>query len=147
MTKFIVGVDPGKTGAIAVLTLDGTLVWLEDMTDLTGHGIGSWLAEIFEGEAIDTVFVEKVGYMPGQRGTWTFAEGYGAILGALGALGHRVELVTPSKWKGDLKLSKDKTASRQRAAERWPDHADKFRRVKDDGRAEACLIAEWGRTR
>ena len=31
------------------------------------------------------------------------------------------------------------------SCERWPTEAHRFARVKDDGRAEAALIAEWGR--
>jgi hypothetical protein len=32
------------------------------------------------------------------------------------------------------------------AANLWPDKADLFKRAKDDGRAEAALIAHWGRS-
>ena len=34
---------------------------------------------------------------------------------------------------------------RQRACERWPTEAHRFARVRDDGRAEAALLAEYGR--
>ena len=37
------------------------------------------------------------------------------------------------------------TVSRQAATQRWPDHARSFALVKHDGRAEACLLAEYGR--
>jgi hypothetical protein len=57
----------------------------------------------------------------------------------------RVEYVTPAKWKRDMKLGKDKGEARDMAMRRWPNHRDKFKRVKDDGRAEAALIALWGR--
>ena len=39
---------------------------------------------------------------------------------------------------------KPKAASRGMATELFPDFADQFRRVKDDGRAEAALIARYG---
>lgn len=143
----IVGIDPGKTGAIAALDNKGALLWVEDMTDLTGLGIGSWLAERLDGELVRVCWVEQVHAMPKQGVTsvFTFGAGYGALLGALGALGIRTKLVTPNVWKRAARLSSDKTASRQRAAELWPADAHLFRRVKDDGRAEACLIAEHGR--
>ena len=39
---------------------------------------------------------------------------------------------------------KPKAASRGMATELFPHIADQFRRVKDDGRAEAALIARYG---
>ena len=146
-TPILLGIDPGKTGAVAALDHHGALLWVEDMTDLTGTGIGSWLAERLNGETVRTCWVEQVHAMPKQGVTsvFTFGCGYGALLGALGALGVRTKLVTPAAWKKAAGLTADKTASRQRAAELWPADAHLFRRVKDDGRAEACLIAEHGR--
>jgi crossover junction endodeoxyribonuclease RuvC len=41
-------------------------------------------------------------------------------------------------------LSSDKDTSRQLAMQRFPDYAEKFVRKKDDGRAEAALIALYG---
>ena len=38
-----------------------------------------------------------------------------------------------------------KRSSRDLAAARWPEHAARFARVRDDGRAEAALLAEYGR--
>jgi hypothetical protein len=40
-------------------------------------------------------------------------------------------------------LHSDKGESRALAMRLWPDHGDRFARVKDDGRAEAALIAWW----
>jgi crossover junction endodeoxyribonuclease RuvC len=37
-----------------------------------------------------------------------------------------------------------KDASRARAMELFPDHLALFKRVKDDGRSDASLIALWG---
>ena len=41
-------------------------------------------------------------------------------------------------------LKKKKEASRSKAKTMWPDFAEQFKRVKDDGRAEAALIAFYG---
>jgi crossover junction endodeoxyribonuclease RuvC len=54
-------------------------------------------------------------------------------------------LVTPAKWKSYLGLNKDKGLSRSLASQRWPAQADLFKRVKDDGRSEACLLALFGK--
>ena len=85
--------------------------------------------------------------MPGQGVTsmFTFGRSVGAIDGCLAALCVPVEYVSPAKWKRFFGLSKDKGLSRRAAIERWPSLAEMLARVSDDGRAEAALIAEWGR--
>lgn len=143
----IVGIDPGQTGAVAAITHDGQLLWVEDMPDgLSGVAVGAWLAELLRHEATLAV-VEQVGAMPGNGSVsmFKFGTSYGSILGALGALAVPTILVRPAVWKRRLGLTSDKNASRQRATERWPEMADLFRRVKDDGRAEAALIALYGK--
>jgi len=54
------------------------------------------------------------------------------------------QLVPPAKWKRDMQLNASKDGSRAKAIQLWPAQAGEFKRVKDDGRAEACLIAKWG---
>ena len=90
--------------------------------------------------------LEQVSAMPGQSApaTFRFGQGYGAIEMALAAHQIPVKYVTPSVWKKHFKLSKDKGASRGLATRHFPQHADAFARVKDDGRAEAALIALYG---
>lgn len=51
--------------------------------------------------------------------------------------------IRSQEWKKELKLiGEDKTASRALAAKLWPKLKATMTRVKDDGRAEALLIAE-----
>jgi len=73
-----------------------------------------------------------------------FGQGYGAIQMALA--GHKIptRLVTPAKWKSHFGLSRDKGVSRGLAMQRFPEQSQMFSRVKDDGRAEAALIALYG---
>jgi crossover junction endodeoxyribonuclease RuvC len=56
--------------------------------------------------------------------------------------------LTPPTWKRCVGIppGKDgaKDAARSEAIRRWPDQAALFARVKDDGRAEAALIAVAG---
>ena len=151
MTRLILGVDPGKTGALALLDADypGRLLVVEDMPAATGAPLGRLVAELLADVRPDEVvaaWVEDVHAMPAQgvRSVWTFAEGHGAVLGALGVLEVPVHLVAPSAWKKAAGLGKDKSASRQRAMELWPARASWFARVRDDGRAEAALIALHG---
>lgn len=145
----IIGVDPGKTGAIAIITDTGRLVDIEDMPDVTGAALGAAIRTLLNDLApleIAAAWVEEVHAMPrqGVSSTFTFGAGYGAILGALGALGVPVHHVTPAKWKRTQRVTADKSSSRQRACELWPEHAAMFRRVKDSDRAEAALVARHG---
>lgn len=138
----ILGVDPGKSGALAWVQ-DGRLLRVVDMPDLTGAALGALVMDLLLERRPTVAVVESQVGRPGQSSSamFTFARDYGVILGVLGAHAVPVELVTPASWKRAMRLSKDKSASRQRACELWPDHADLFARVKDDGRAEAALIA------
>ena len=66
------------------------------------------------------------------------------IKGVLSTLGIPFTPVSPSKWKKTFNLGKDKNESRAAATRLFPDLASEFARKKDDGRAEAILIAKWG---
>lgn len=147
----IAGVDPGLSGGIAFL--DGAEIQTFEMpTQQPRKGrkvvdcaiLGSLLSEF----SPDHLFLELVRSMPsdGHAGAFSFGRAFGAIEGACGGLLISLSEVTPARWKKDFSLiGQDKTASRARAAALFPKIAEDFRRVRDDGRAEAALIAEWGR--
>lgn len=155
MTRlWTVGIDPGATGAIAAIDQHSNIGWIYDMPYEGKRVVAPLVAELLR-DLIDprsddahlTVWIEQVGPMPkqGLSSTWRFAQGYGTLLGVIGAIGARTKHVTPAVWKRNMSVSKVKGTSRALATELWPNRADMFRRVKDDGRAEACLIAEYGR--
>lgn len=155
VTRLTVGVDPGLTGAIAVLDPTGALVEVIDMPAADGHVFAAALAAQLQsilseprsvGDGV-TAWVEDVHSMPGQgvASTFKFGRSVGVVVGVLGALAVPVRWVSPAQWKRASGLGKDKGASRRRAQELWPDHASLFARVRDDGRAEAALIAMYGR--
>ena len=61
-----------------------------------------------------------------------------------------MRLVTPQTWKKvyGLKGGKEnKDMSRQKASQLFPTYANLWARKKDDGRAEAVLLAHYGSTR
>jgi crossover junction endodeoxyribonuclease RuvC len=76
---------------------------------------------------------------------FAFGESFGLAKGVLAGLKIPTSTVTPGKWKKALQLNAGKDGSRAKAVQIWPEHAGEFKRVKDDGKAEACLIAYWGR--
>jgi crossover junction endodeoxyribonuclease RuvC len=154
----ILGVDPGKSGAVALLDDTGALLDVADMPVIgkiisphTLSGVlGSWAylndtleQDVFAGRAI--AVIEDVHAMPKQGVTsvFSFGRALGVVEGVLGASGWSLRYVPPARWKKDLRLSSDKGESRRRAIELWPTKAELFARVKDDGRAEAALIGWW----
>jgi crossover junction endodeoxyribonuclease RuvC len=62
-----------------------------------------------------------------------------------------VAFITPPVWKRAIGIPPGKegakVAARSEAIRRWPSQAGLFARVKDDGRAEAALIAIAGMMR
>tara|TARA_R110002153_G_scaffold15268_2_gene54682 strand:+ start:4111 stop:4584 length:474 start_codon:yes stop_codon:yes gene_type:complete len=150
----IYGIDPGYTGAITLFWPDRNVIEVHDMptalnskgkTVLNHHGI----LDILEPEvnATRVAFIEQVGAMPrqGVSSVWRFGEQVGALHMALAATKTPMRLVTPQKWKKYFGLNRDKGLSRSLAMQRFPERAGLFKRVKDDGRAEATLIALYGK--
>jgi hypothetical protein len=82
--------------------------------------------------------------MIGIKNAVTIAQAYGELKTCLFFAGIPTFEVDPSTWKKSMHLSADKNASRALASQYFPDSADQWSRVRDDGRAEAALIAYYG---
>ena len=150
----ILGIDPGASGALAWLDDDGHLVDVADMPTMT-ITVGKAakreidchaLADLIVRRKVDHVWIEKVHAMPGNGATSMFAFGraFGHCEMAVIALGRPLSYVTPQAWAKSTGTGKGKDASRLRACQLWPESSHLFARVKDDGRAEAALIAAHG---
>lgn len=150
----IVGIDPGKTGAIAFLNPSNMSLHIEDMPlgksttgrdELDLRSLGELLRL---GTKVDRhiAVLERVSAMPkdGVAGAFNFGQNYGALRMAIVGHGYEDRLVTPAAWKKYFKLSKDKGVSQSYACSRFPGYSHYFARVKDHGRAEAALIALYG---
>ena len=104
--------------------------------------------------SVSLATIEKVAAMPknGATSMFRFGLGFGAWLGLLAGLDIPFTEVRPRAWKKVMlpdmppKLDRDaqKTYARQLAMKTFPNAADEFTRVKDDGRAEAAFIALYG---
>lgn len=145
----VLGIDPGATGALAILTAAGQLHDVHDMPvidkDVSAALVHHWLLE--HADDLGLAVIEHVHAMPkqGVASSFRFGRGKGVLEGVVAGFHCPVELPSPSKWKRDMGLDRSKDRARQVAIDLWPDHAHLFARVKDDGRAEAALLAEWGR--
>lgn len=155
--KYVVGIDPGARGAVAILDYEGNLIEVWDVPTVeikTGKTVKKrispemFAAELRNWQDAAHCYTEKVGAMPGQgtSSMFQFGESLGIIRGIMAGMAIPTTLVTPQVWKRDMKLPVGKEWSRQRAAQMWPKHAREFARVKDDGRAEAALLGMWGLT-
>jgi crossover junction endodeoxyribonuclease RuvC len=149
---YVLGVDPGLSGALCLLRISDRQISLFDMPVTDGRVDPAKLAGIVEMckmQGSIVAAVENVSSMPRQAGAFNFGRSAGVVHGVLGAMGVPMELVSPNVWKGAMGLRKlagetqdaNKTRARELASKLWPSNAAEFKRVKDDGRAEAALLA------
>lgn len=144
-TPVVLGIDPGLTGAWAVLDTTGALLDVGDLPILDRGVDPVALALMLAGRTYIGAMLEWPTPMPGNGAKTAHSMGLtlGRIETVLLLAGIGVERVPPATWKRALRLSKDKTASRAMATRLWPKHAHLFARVRDDGRAEAALLARY----
>lgn len=124
--------------------VDGALQGVVDMPMGDDEVSGALLAAHIALAEPDVVVLEKVHSMPkqGVASSFKFGKNYGIVIGVVGGLRHPLVKMTPQEWKRvNGLIGKDKDASRQLAMELWPHLANHFHMRKDDGRAEAALIA------
>ena len=153
----ILGIDPGGTGAWALLK-DRELLNTDDLPIVK---VGSYnmieprqLIEIIECFGhLDAVVIEdnKANGGNGSLANFSMGMSMGILTGVIASLSHPLIRVRPIDWKravgiGTVKgtATVRKEAGRQRAIELWPNN-DFFKRKKDHNRADAALIAEWYR--
>lgn len=145
----IIGIDPGKSGAVAIYREGETLdnQWEFFDTPETVEGMDSVIPSRLV--ASTNVFIERVHAMPGQGvcSMFSFGQNYGQWQGIIAARGYKVTHVAPQTWKKAMlaDMPKEKFSSVQRALQLYPHLVDSFKRKKDHNRADALLITEWGR--
>lgn len=153
-----IGIDPGLTGAVAaILAMDGEIQVCEmpvmmnalaakrgrKRMQVSPHALAERLAEFQRNESVVFLEYTQCG-MKGAIANYSLGHSSGIIMGVLAAMGFRYEVVRPQEWKKEFGLLRtQKEASRTVAQQLFP-HVDLSRR-KDDGKAEALLLAEWGR--
>lgn len=155
MNTVVIGIDPGLTGAIAVIG-DGDFVAAFDMPrsrrrakgeQVNAYELASVLRQIIEGDAYSMVVIEEVAARPGQgvSSMFKFGESAGVVRGVVAAMGIPAFWVSPQEWKKDCGLIKaEKEMAISRAVELFPCAAYSISRKRDIGRADALLIARWG---
>ena len=151
-----IGIDPGLSGAVAVLLPYEQHVFDTPTADVDGKrkylvsAMVKLLRPYAEHVGHDKLAVlENVHSMPkqGVASSFCFGEGKGMWEGILAALEIPMELVSPQRWKKEIMADqgKEKSAARFKAMALFPSLADQLKLVKHDGRAEALLMAEYAR--
>ena len=151
----IIGIDPGVSGAICILT-DGKITEIYEMpTMIDGKKNkkqvnGAEVTNIINKELVNekdiNVVIEHVSAMPGQGVTsmFNFGQSFGVLKGICAALKLPVHFIRPVKWKKHFNLiNTEKDASRTKVIEVFPYISSKISKKKDGNKADAILIARF----
>ena len=153
---FIIGIDPGISGAICFFN-NGVILDVIEMPTMNegkknkrqvnGAQIYNEISKIMKTHNEDVrVVVEQVSAMPGQGVTsmFNFGQSFGIIKGICSAMQLPLYFVRPAKWKKYFNLiNSEKDASRTRAIEIFPYFSSKLSKKKDSNKADAILIASF----
>jgi len=155
MNTWILGVDPGLSGAMAMLNAGAVDVFdiptttrtvnKKEKRQIDPYQLAAWLE--IQRPLIQFAVIEQVGTMPGQGVTSAFNFGFttGCIHGIIAACGIEIRTVPPQVWKRKYGLlGQNKDASRGEASRRFPQFTHLWQLKKHDGRAEAALLALYG---
>lgn len=149
MYSVILGIDPGKSGALAAMHMNEKnqilriqIVPFEEMAyrDVLSECAGSG----------SICCLEKVNAMPGQGvvSMFNFGHNLGFIEGLLQAYKIPYQLVRPQTWKKEFSITGDKQTSIDMCKKLFPGVnllATPRSKKENDGMAEALLLAEYAR--
>jgi hypothetical protein len=149
--RYIGGIDPGLTGALAVLDFDLALLHLWD-TPTVSVQVGDKVRKRCNPAAyamavghfpLDYCTIENVASTPndGHVGAFTFGKVTGIAIGIFAGKEWDLASVSPAKWKMAMQTPADKKAALNRASELFPFCRAGWSRQMDNGRAEAAIIA------
>ena len=151
----IIGIDPGLSGAVAVMQ-DKKVINIYDMPvmaegkknkrQLNSSQLVNIIKENINEDEEAIVVVEQVNAMPGQGVTsmFNFGQTFGAIKGVCAALKLPIFFVRPSKWKKHFELiNSSKDASRTKVIEMYPTLSGQLAKKRDVNKSDAILIAKF----
>ncbi len=139
-----IGIDPGKSGAIAVIDSDGNPLapeWYVKCSE-TEHDVSMFLQSVVANGSVKAC-IEQVHSMPrqGVKSMFTFGQSYGFLRGFIVAQNVPFIDVTPRKWQQAMKCQSggDKKVTKAAAQRLWPHLGKKITHAN----ADALLIAEY----
>ena len=159
----IIGIDPGLTGACAVLDHQGVRAVFDLPTmPVPGAGPKALVQRKIDSRALCSlllkhcpadaakpqVILEQVNTMGGANNAvqtqGSLMRSLGAIETVLECLRFPVEYVAPQRWKRRYGLGSDKKEALETARGLYGELPE-LKRQKDHNRAEAVLLAHWGK--
>ncbi|KAG4950607.1 hypothetical protein AAZX31_15G255300 [Glycine max] len=161
-SKWVLGIDPDVSGAVALLKTHGSVCSAQVFDSphvkiLVGKNKttrrrldAKSVVELvcgFRAPIGTTAYIEQSLPYPqdGKQGWWSGGFGYGLWIGILVASGFSVIPVPSFTWKAKFELNgTTKDDSRRLASTLFPSMTSMLSRKKDHGRAEALLIAAYG---
>ena len=147
----IIGIDPGLSGAIAVLENNKVLNIFDmpvmsegkkNKRQLNSALLVNLIKENIENSEEVAVVVEQVNAMPGQGVTsmFNFGQTFGAIKGICAALELPIFFVRPSKWKKYFELiNSSKDSSRKKAIEMYTKLSNKIAKKNKKKKKEKIM--------
>lgn len=159
----VIGIDPGLTGACAVLDHNGVRAVFDLPTmPVPGAGPKALVKRKIDGRALCQLLLKHCPASEGKpsavleqvhaRGDGNAMQTQASLLRSLGAietvlecLGYPLQYVAPQSWKRSFNLGREKSDSLDAARRLYPAAASDLSRQKDHNRAEAVLLAHWGR--
>lgn len=158
----VLGIDSGVTGGVAIIGQTAKVFDIPVRAVRVGESLRNKLDALALARLIRdncpadeaaVVFLEQLharaeqgqsGKRNGMQSQGAMMEFFGGITATLQILRMTVHPVYPQAWKRIYNLGTDKNASRAMAARLYPELQPELKRVRDDGRAEALLIAHYG---
>lgn len=145
MNPTYLGIDNGLAGALAFY--DGAEMMIYDMPTLEVNK-----RKVINEQALKAIIIndmpahcliEKLTPLPRISGLTAFSMGHseGLVKGILTGFNVPYTLIRPAEWKKTMSCPKDKDAARMRASQLMPQFAHNWTRKKDDGKAEAAILA------
>lgn len=149
MSDYVIGIDPGGTGSICILDLDGKYIdhllmpvmKVGKANRVNSAALVAWMDRY---RTAKHCYLEKVHAMPkqGVSSMFSFGHSAGIVEGVIVAFGIPLTLVTPQSWKKKSGLiGKDKDAARTRAIQLYPDLRALDLKGKGQALADSILIA------
>jgi crossover junction endodeoxyribonuclease RuvC len=152
------GIDPGLSGALALLIDDDRII-LRDMptfeivksnkrrNEIDVHALIKTLCDMHREYSQIHCVIERAGARPGEgtASSWKNGCNWGMVYTAVAAVQFPVQIIQPAVWKKAMGVPADKDGARLVASRLLPRHAHNWVAKKHDGRAEAALMALYAK--
>lgn len=160
--QFVIGVDPGKTGAMSIFSYVLDDYYLQDIIDYENTNVIISILrvitqKVWTSSKTYVAFIENVHAAPGQSvsAMFNFGQNLGWWKGLFDAFGIEYKLIAPQSWSPVMlgRTDDKKNKAREVAANLFNRQSDTkidaedkpfFRLKKHDGRADSALIAWYG---